>query len=1084
MKKYLFLATLLCCIIAAKAANYYVGTYPIMEMIDKMDVNEGPLGDIAWQWKSGEDPILHLTPNSYEAMQFLTNTALGIYNTADIPSNGSVLSWATCNCGSYSLLRGIDWTDKNYLQQSGSNNDIVLEHLSEQYRDLSMVEFLKLSGNRFRNITIVGNGGMTSLKEIDLSNNSTLDYFKISGAPNLQTLKVNAETVEISDITLLFHKLADIQATSLNYVPTGTINLTFPVNAVDLSAEYAISTTFNWISETPVLSENGVFTFADNLVGTTVIVELTNATYSNYGTIAATVTLVDGDYRISTPEQLDDVRNHLGGKFTLEADIDLTQYIADTYGDEGWLPIGDGTTTSFRGTFDGNGHVISGLWINRPTTPYIGLFGGVGYYRYQNNGDGAGATNGPNTTNTTATFGATIKDLGIIADTIRGGDYNVGGLAGAIGNSIITGVYVKADIIGNENSYNVGVLAGSFWGRNNTTLMQDCYSTGSVIGKRSIGGLIGSAFQNDVTININRVYSTADVRLNTGYYRSSVGGVIGQYQSPSGLVKIDSSFAINDTIIGEQAKGDGRTGRFLGGFMENLNSNTRIFETNVYGLKTTKIRLYNHTGDYKNVYYEIDPQDTIISYQGSTTSLTMYNQRQAINKTASQLIQQNTYTDCSWDFDDVWTMGNENYPLPILKKITASAQPTEYPEHLKFDVTVTTSADGGGSISTHTGVEAGDDITITVTPDLGYEVDVFTVNGEEKQAELINNEFTFNCIKEDIIVHVTFRITMPVFTGTGAWTDTGNWNTNAVPASNEDVIIDGDVTINSEIQIAGLVVSAGKSLTFAEGGQLNGVSNAPIGGTIQVIKNFDTDKWYPIGFPFEIESIRIKQNGNVHTGDIYGLDTGDNVTNAPDNINDATTENIYLASYDGAADKFKFAGTLDVNTGYVISVPSGTFQGGEIEEGSVEITFTAASDVTLNSTVSTFTVADGYVLTANPNLVNTTALSGANYYYEYDLTNQRFSLIAGGASLDETLKPFESLVTYKGGDTGDALRNALNIGADDNVALPIVTKDPAVETQYYNLQGMKIAQPQRNQIYLIKSIYRSGAVSVSKSIIR
>ena len=39
----------------------------------------------------------------------------------------------------------------------------------------------------------------------------------------------------------------------------------------------------------------------------------------------------------------------------------------------GWLPIGD-STDSFSGVFEGNGHTIKNLFINRDTTDFIGLF--------------------------------------------------------------------------------------------------------------------------------------------------------------------------------------------------------------------------------------------------------------------------------------------------------------------------------------------------------------------------------------------------------------------------------------------------------------------------------------------------------------------------------------------------------------------------------------------------------------------------------------------------------------------------------------------------------------------------------------
>jgi hypothetical protein len=251
---------------------------------------------------------------------------------------------------------------------------------------------------------------------------------------------------------------------------------------------------------------------------------------------------------------------------------------------------------------------------------------------------------------------------------------------------------------------------------------------------------------------------------------------------------------------------------------------------------------------------------------------------------------------------------------------------------------------------------------------------------------------------------------------------------------------------------------------------------------VKVVKTFDTDQWYPIGFPFNIDNISIKQGTNAYTGAIYDHNNGDNVSSSPSNIASATTDNIYLATYDGAADKFKFAGELSQNTGYVIAVPNGGFEGGNISSGTVEVTFTSVNP-TLNSTGVT-TIANGYNLVASPHLIDATSLQGANDYYQYNYSGSaNFGRVNEG-ELSTALKPFEAIVTYKG-DTGETMRSSLNIGGTDVVtALPGIAKDPVVETQYYNLQGMKTAQPQRNQIYLIKSIYRSGVVNVSKSIIR
>jgi hypothetical protein len=65
------------------------------------------------------------------------------------------------------------------------------------------------------------------------------------------------------------------------------------------------------------------------------------------------------------------------GEYILGNDINLTEYLSadgDGYnGGAGWLPIGT-WDEPFTGTFDGKGYVISGLWINRPSGEYVGLF--------------------------------------------------------------------------------------------------------------------------------------------------------------------------------------------------------------------------------------------------------------------------------------------------------------------------------------------------------------------------------------------------------------------------------------------------------------------------------------------------------------------------------------------------------------------------------------------------------------------------------------------------------------------------------------------------------------------------------------
>ncbi|MDR0543352.1 MAG: T9SS type A sorting domain-containing protein [Dysgonamonadaceae bacterium] len=771
MKKITFLFAFLCSVLAANAAANYPtgGMTPLMNLIAKMDSTQGPRGDAAWPWVGpGNTHVWHSQADEYGVFTaMMYNEAFGIFASSDFESDGKTLPWATCGCGKYATLRGIDWTGKNYLQKTGSENNIVFETKSTSWDDLYFLEFLRLSGNRFRHLSIVGhvNGvdSLVNLKEVDLSGNGTMEYFSINGAPNLVMLKVNAATVEISGSTLLFSKLAGIQATTLNYTPAGTVHLTFPANTVDLSAEAAIGTAFaNWSVE-PVASNNGIFSFPGALAGQTVTVELTNTTYPELGTLMVEIKLTTPFYLVDTnidsAAKLDSIRYNLAGEYTLTADIDLAAYLAEHYPEEGWLPIGDGIAP-FSGKLIGNGHIISGLWSKRDTTDYVGLFGTLGYCRDIKTGESSAAVVGND-----QTAGAEISDLGIVSDSIIG-RYDVGGLAGIIGNkSCITGVYVKADVKGYAS---VGGLAGTFYGKNNTTLIKDCYVAGSVTGENKVGGVAGNAFNQEVAINISRVYTTNKVRNTGAWYQNTTGGFIGRYNAWYGLVKYHNCFAVNDTIDGINS---GSTGRFVGSWVDQSKSTATTlypFADNAFALDVME---YNNTETA--AYRRILPNETGQDGVGEEFEILNKRNKQGFNIKADALKLQATYEASGWDFAEIWTMGNGEYPLPVLKKLTAAKQPAAYPAYLdaKPVYSVTLAVDTlddelpHGIISLHSvfpyweknGILDGTDVPVYIRPDTNYELESLLVNEGEKIADVVNNVYTITAIAADTKVVGKFK---------------------------------------------------------------------------------------------------------------------------------------------------------------------------------------------------------------------------------------------------------------------------------------------------------------------------------------
>ena len=151
-------------------------------------------------------------------------------------------------------------------------------------------------------------------------------------------------------------------------------------------------------------------------------------------------------YIIETAAQLDAVRNNLSASYRLNADIAFTE--ADFaeggafYNDGiGWVPIGT-YSDAFKGTFDGNGHVIRNLQCgNSSYSGTVGLF---------------------------CCSRGTIKRLGMVNCRLEGG--NAGSICydneGSISECYNTGI-VRADDAGGITCYNRGTI-------------ENCYNSGEI----------------------------------------------------------------------------------------------------------------------------------------------------------------------------------------------------------------------------------------------------------------------------------------------------------------------------------------------------------------------------------------------------------------------------------------------------------------------------------------------------------------------------------------------------------------------------------------------------------------------------
>ena len=176
----------------------------------------------------------------------------------------------------------------------------------------------------------------------------------------------------------------------------------------------------------------------------------------------------DGSYTVTSADGLMNVAELVnGGKtdinITLDKNIDLTG--------KDWTPIGTDYDNSYKGTFDGGGHTITGLTFTT-NDEYAGLFGYLG---------------------------------------------NFGNAAGTVKNVVMDGIQITC----NHRLGYAGGVAGFSWGT-----IENCSVSGSISGTVYVGGVVGVQIGGSITgcSSSAKVKGTVDV-----------GGVAGQTNSSATL---------------------------------------------------------------------------------------------------------------------------------------------------------------------------------------------------------------------------------------------------------------------------------------------------------------------------------------------------------------------------------------------------------------------------------------------------------------------------------------------------------------------------------------------------------------------
>lgn len=266
----------------------------------------------------------------------------------------------------------------------------------------------------------------------------------------------------------------------------------------------------------------------------------------------------NGSYTVYNADGLMNIAKLVnGGKsdinITLTADIDLTG--------KDWTPIGTDYDNSYKGTFDGGGHTITGLtfttndeyaglfgWLNRAGTVKNVVMEGVQITSNQIYGGSIGGVVGSGwgtieNCSVSGSVSGTVYVGGVVGVQIGGsitgcsssatvkGTVDVGGVAGQTNSSAtLTACYATGNVI-IEMDTKKNIAGGSLVGMNAGSSLLACYATGNVTstgsstGYMHIGGFLGNN------------YTT----VTAGYWKNNHEQGIGYNRESTGATKVDGS---------------------------------------------------------------------------------------------------------------------------------------------------------------------------------------------------------------------------------------------------------------------------------------------------------------------------------------------------------------------------------------------------------------------------------------------------------------------------------------------------------------------------------------------------------------
>ena len=288
-------------------------------------------------------------------------------------------------------------------------------------------------------------------------------------------------------------------------------------------------------------------------------------------------------YRIETAGQLAKIRDYRDKSFILISDIDLSSY-------GNWDPIGTFNMASddpeksevaksslaFVGRFDGDGHTISNLTVNRPDTFCVGLFGFVmgnaAFPSIRNltvsNADVKGACM---VGSVVGAINGRITDIKLTGvNKVEG--YRIGAVGGMVGlgYGAIENCTANASVTSNgKGMQGLGLICGG----GKWLTVRACTATGNVTAKGfgafSVGGLVGCIQESPVMENC-AVKATIDAADEKSFMVGGLTGHAGNYDKSSPTLIRNCSSDVDITVSASSKRVGGLIGGnlFVSAFLE------------------------------------------------------------------------------------------------------------------------------------------------------------------------------------------------------------------------------------------------------------------------------------------------------------------------------------------------------------------------------------------------------------------------------------------------------------------------------------------------------------------------------------